>query len=195
MVLGWGHFVAGFEVDPKLTHFKDPTLFSEGFGVVFLVQNAPSGRHPLNVARADDSRVARIVLMFHFTLKGDGDCFKAPVRVLPNSQRFGADWLGVEAFGFGVIEHEERTDFFCKGQVGKNRVYLEAVTDPVRMRAREDAADGAVIRRWLFHDVCGWLMVRRNVRRDGAGVAIDAERVRELNEPERNQPMLHVQSK
>lgn len=128
----WGrHFVAGRKIDPQLHHLEIAAGGAKRLFVIFLVENAGCGSHPLHLALADDAAVARAVVVRHAAFVGDGDGFEASVRVNADAARFIGGWE-VE-FGI-VVEHDERTHAFHVEAVGAGYeiVYAEAVAHKVR---------------------------------------------------------------
>jgi hypothetical protein len=58
---------------PLFQTYKGSTLLGKLVGMVFLVYDSASSRHPLDISSFDHSALARAVVMFDFSLKSNGD--------------------------------------------------------------------------------------------------------------------------
>src|SRR5207237_929468 len=88
LIFGLRHFVLGWKIHPKLNHFKKATTFGIIKAVLFLMNKTRSGRHPLNVTRADFATAASRIAMFNFSGINNCDGFKATMRMLANTFSF-----------------------------------------------------------------------------------------------------------
>jgi hypothetical protein len=68
--------------------------------------------------------------MLNLALESDGDGLKPSVRVHANAKLLNGRW---ELLGRTVVEHEKGRHFVREGHVGKHRVNVEAVADPVTL--------------------------------------------------------------
>ena len=80
--------------------------------------------------------------MCHFAVVGDGNGFKAFVRVLPDTAR-AAGFVGGEFIGCGVVEHQERVGAAVVAHVGEQGLDEESVADPVLADCTVDLFDVA----------------------------------------------------
>jgi len=113
--------------------------------MVFLVDDPPSGRHPLDVSGLNNAGSSGTVVVFDFALKGNRDGLESAVRVLADAERLRVFAARFEQLRLRVVEHEKRADRLRKRLVGKNRVHLEAVPHPVRRRSRQNLLHGSVL--------------------------------------------------
>jgi hypothetical protein len=77
-----GSLLAGGKVDPELDQFEGAAAPGELIAVLFLVDDAGGGGHPLHVAGADLAAGPGGIAMLKFALIDDGDGLEAAVRVL-----------------------------------------------------------------------------------------------------------------
>jgi len=75
-------------------------------GMEFLVNDAPAGRHPLNISGLDDALIADRIGMLDLPVEGNGDGLEAAVRMLTDS--LGRTGVGGEGLGSGIVEHKKR---------------------------------------------------------------------------------------
>jgi len=125
------------EIYPQLTHLEFSTSLAELRGVKFLVNDAPSGRHPLAIARLDDASIAHRVGMLDLPVEGNGDGLEATVRMLTYATgRAIVRWKVARG---GVVEHEEGRHFLREGLVREYGMDSKPIADPMS--------------RWLLHDL------------------------------------------
>ena len=77
----------------------------------FFVDDAVASGHPLHVAGGDGAAVAGAVAVGDFALQGEGDGFKAGVRVRADAFR-ALCFVRREVLRHGVVEHEEGAGVF-----------------------------------------------------------------------------------
>src|SRR5690606_41886138 len=121
--------------------------------MIFLMNNAAGGRHPLHVARTDDAAIAGRIAVLDFALIDDRDGFETAMRMLadaaPLRRRF-------EMIRPAVVQQQERTDVCAEAVIRKERAHGEAVADPVAVWVAVAAEDsrseerrvGKECRRW-----------------------------------------------
>jgi hypothetical protein len=96
--------------------------------MVFLMNDAASRRHPLDVTRPDYTAIACRIVMFDLAVIDDGDGLEAAVRMLADATPLRS-WLKV--IWPGVIEQEERADVGAEGIIGEKRANGKTVADPM----------------------------------------------------------------
>ena len=142
LIPGRRHLLRARQVHPELHHVHAPAAPGERLLVVLLVEDAGARRHPLHVARADDSRVAGVVPVRDRTFPGEGHRLEATVRV-PAHAALAAGGGG-ELFARAVVHEHERADPLGgetpAGKIGGDE---EAVADPVERGALVNALDAA----------------------------------------------------
>ena len=80
--------------------------------------------------------------MSHFAVVGDGNGFKAFVRVLSDSAR-AAGFVGSKLMRCGVVEHQEGIGAAVVAHVGEQGLDEESVADPVLAGCTVDLFDVA----------------------------------------------------
>src|SRR3546814_3765329 len=115
--------------------------------MVFLMQDAAAGRHPLNVARADDPAIAGGILVLHLAVIDDRHRLEAAMRMLAHAATLRRR---LEVMRTGIVEQQERADVLAKVVVRKERADRKTVAHPVAAIVAVTAKDR------LTHDHLQW---------------------------------------
>jgi hypothetical protein len=78
LITGLGHFQVRGQIGPELEAMHAPAIIAFGH---FLMHDAGASRHPLHIARAQQSLIAEAVPMRHRACQYIGDGFNAPMRM------------------------------------------------------------------------------------------------------------------
>src|SRR3546814_1013113 len=94
----------------------------EGRRMIFLVENAAGGGHPLDVAGTDDPAVARRILMLDLAVIDDGDRLEPAMRLLADAAKHGCRR---EIMRPRIVEQQEGADVPNQRVIGKERADRE----------------------------------------------------------------------
>ncbi len=98
----------------------------------FLMNDAGTGRHPLDITLADTTAGARGIPVFELSGVNERDRLEAAMGMRPHSARPGR-WL--EAVRPRMIKQQKGTEMLCPhAVVGEQGTYGEPVSDPVTAR-------------------------------------------------------------
>ncbi len=136
LVTGRGHLGVGRQVHPQLHHVESATRAGEFRRVVFLVEDAGGGGHPLHVARADAATGAGGIAVLQFAFVHDGHRLEPAVRMLADTARM---LRRLEPVRTGVVEQQERAQVAAVGLVREQRPGRKTIAHPVRTRGAVDA--------------------------------------------------------
>ena len=81
-------FVFGSQINPQLNHLKITAFLAPFFFVVFFMQNATCGSHPLYIAFANNSTATTIIVMCNSAFVGNSYSFETFMWMNANSFRF-----------------------------------------------------------------------------------------------------------
>src|SRR3546814_2564700 len=96
--------------------------------MVFLVENAAGGGHPLDVAGTDDPAVARRILMLDLAVIDDGDRLEPAMRMLADAAPLGCRR---EIMRPRIVEQQEGADVPIQRVIGKERADRETIAHPM----------------------------------------------------------------
>ena len=130
------------EVDPELQHVHAAALTRETLLVIFLMEDARAGRHPLDVARADNAAGARAIVVRDASLERDRNRLEAAVGMrtdaAPKVLRRRIHERRV------VVEQQERTQRTHEISIAREvPADAKAVADPVRAGRFVESLDAA----------------------------------------------------
>lgn len=98
--------------------------------MIFLVQYAAAGRHPLHIARSDHAAVTGRILVLDLAIINDGHRLEATMGMLANTTTFRSR---CEIMGAGIVQQQEWADMLAQAMVGKKRANGETIAYPVAM--------------------------------------------------------------
>ena len=135
LIVGRRHFVFLRKIDPDLDHVHDPAGAREIVLVIFIVQDALAGGHPLHFVRVDNAAVAGAVMVSDRALISDGHGLEPAVRMRSDAATVRRRAVSIRPV---VIQQEKRTHPLHK--VGRRRkivVHLKPVSDPMFGRSHK----------------------------------------------------------
>ena len=122
------------EIDPELDHLEDTAAFGEVRPVQLLVHDAGGCRHPLHIARPDDTAAAAGIAMLDLAAIDDRHRLEAAMRMRPDP---AAVLRGRKGDGTRIIQVEKWRELGAF-VIGKSIADRESVADPVLPRSRFD---------------------------------------------------------
>src|SRR3546814_73331 len=111
--------------------------------MIFLVENAAGGGHPLDVAGTDDPAVARRILMLDLAVIDDGDRLEPAMRMLADAAPLGCRR---EIMRPRIVEQQEGADVPIQRVIGKERADRETIAHPMAAFVAVAAEDRLVHR-------------------------------------------------
>lgn len=98
-------FILRRKIDPKLHHLKFTAPGRDVRRVIFLVQDAASGGHPLHITRPDDAPRAGGIAMLDLAVRNEGHRLKALMGMSADAARGTGLWAKV--MRPGVIKQQK----------------------------------------------------------------------------------------
>src|SRR5579885_3395670 len=134
LIPGRGFLMFRPEIDPELDHLEDTAAFGEVRPVQLLVHDAGGCRHPLHIARPDDTAAAAGIAMLDLAAIDDRHRLEAAMRMRPDP---AAVLRGRKGDGTRIIQVEKWRELGAF-VIGKSIADRESVADPVLPRSRFD---------------------------------------------------------